>query len=175
MDKTLVIFYSYTGTSKRLAQLLGAQLGWQLGEVVEVRSRGGAAGILRCMADSLLRRRPRIRYEGPDAKNFESVVLVSPVWFYRLAGPMRSFVADCGLDLRAVAVVSVMGSKGGSNAAAEIARLMGREPLLAASFSAREVEDGSCASRLQALGRTLEAAGSETEPLRAATWSARAA
>ena len=127
------------------------------------------------MADSLLRRRPRIRYERPDAKNFESVVLVSPVWFYRLAGPMRSFVADCGLDLRAVAVVSVMGSKGGSNVAAEIARLMGHDPLLAASFSAREVEDGSCASRLEALGRTLEATGSETQHLRAATWSARAA
>ena len=88
---------------------------------------------------------------------------------------MRSFVADCGPDLRAVAVVSVMGSKGGSNAAAEIARLMGREPLLAASFSDREVEDGSCASRLQALGRTQETAGIETEPLRAATWSPRAA
>jgi hypothetical protein len=171
MDKTLVIFYSYTGTSKRLAQLLGAQLGWQLGEVVEVRSRGGMVGMLRCMADSLLRRRPRIRYEGPNTKNFESVVLISPIWFYRLSGPMRSFVADRGADLRAVAVVSVMGAKGGSNAAAEIARLMGRDPLMAASFSAREVEDGSCASRLQAIGQTVEAAGREEEPLRAATLS----
>lgn len=175
MDNTLVIFYSYTGTSKRLAQLLSAQLGWQLGEIVDARPRAGATGLLRCTVDSLLRRRPVIRYEGPELKEFGSVVLVSPIWFYRLAGPMRSFVAERARDLRQVAVVSVMGSKGGLNAAAEIAELLGHAPLLATAFTASEVEDGSCAARLQAFGRSLEAAGKEAAAVRPATWSPRAA
>lgn len=48
----------------------------------------------RRVLDSLLRRRPGIRYQGPDPADFRAVVLVSPIWMYRLAGPMRSFVVD---------------------------------------------------------------------------------
>jgi hypothetical protein len=174
MDKILVVVYSYTGTSRRLAQLLCSQLGWPLGEIVELQTRAGASGTLRCLADSLLRRRPRIRYDGPDPNNFETVVLISPIWVYRLAGPMRSFVAERRAELRQVALASVMGSSGAPNAAAEVAELLGRAPVLDTAFVAREVEDGSCASRLQAFGRALEAAGAEAAAIRPADLSPRA-
>src|SRR5665647_2974058 len=82
--------------------------------------RAGPTGTLRCVADSLLRRRPLIRYDGPGPGKFEAVVLVSPIWIYRLAGPMRSFVADRVADLKRVAVVSVMGAQGASNAVAAV-------------------------------------------------------
>lgn len=173
MDKILVVVYSYTGTSRRLAQLLCSQLGWPLGEIVEVRTRAGATGTLRCVADSLLRRRPLIRYAGPDPGDFEAVVLVSPIWAYRLAGPMRSFVADSRADLRRFAVASVMGSRGAPNAVAEVSDLLGRPPLLDAAFTAREVDDGSCAGRLQAFGRALQAASDDAAPVRPSTWSPR--
>lgn len=175
MDKALVVVYSYTGTSRRLAQLLCSQLDWPLGEIRETRRRAGAAGTLRCVADSLLRRRPLIRYEGPDPRDFGAVVLVSPIWAYRLAAPMRSFVADRRADLPHVAVISTLGSSGGPNAVAEIGRLLGHAPILAAAFTAREVEDGSYAVRLQAFGEALQSSLPGGAPIRPATWSPRAA
>jgi flavodoxin len=175
MDRILVVCYSYTGTSRQLAQLLCAQLGWPLGEIVEARRRSGATGTLRCVADSLLRRRPLIRYDGPDPKDFEAVVLVSPIWIYGLAGPMRSFIADRAAELKQVAVVSVMGAQGASNAVAEIGRLLGHAPLAATSFTSHEVDDGSCADRLQGFGRALEAMGRDAVHVSADSWSPRAA
>lgn len=145
MDKILVVFYSYTGTSRRLVQLLCSQLDWPSGEIVEERARSGASGTLRCVADSLLRRQPRIRYQGPDPRGFGTVVLVSPIWAYRLASPMRSFVADRRDDLQQIAVVSVMGGSGAPNAVAEIGHLLGRAPSLGTAFTTREVDDGSYA------------------------------
>ena len=130
MDKVLVVFYSYTGTCRQLAQLLSAQLGWPTGEIVDAHSRSGPTGTLRCVADTLLRRRPLIRYDGPDPKAFDAVVLVSPIWVYGLAGPMRSFIAERAADLRQVAAISAMGAQGASNAVAEIARLLGHAPVL---------------------------------------------
>ena len=171
MDRTLVVFYSYTGTSRRLVQLLCSQLGWPSGEVVEERARSGASGALRCVADSLLRRQPPIRYQGPDPADFGTVVLVSPIWAYRLASPMRSFVADRRDDLQQIAVLSVMGGSGAPNAVAEIGHLLGRAPLLAAAFTTREVEDGSCAGRLEAFGHALRACSRDSQPVRPASWS----
>ncbi|MEO8656503.1 MAG: flavodoxin, partial [Ramlibacter sp.] len=105
MDTILVVCYSYTGTTRRLARLLCSHQGWPLGEIVEEHPRSGAFGTLRCVLDSLLRRHPAVRYEGPDPADFHTVVLVSPVWMYRLAGPMRSFVARHREALRHVAVI----------------------------------------------------------------------
>jgi flavodoxin len=175
MDKILVVVYSYTGTSRRLGHMLCSQLGWPSGKIVEIDERAGPTGTLRCLADSLLRRRPSIRYEGPDPRDFDAVVLITPIWAWRLAGPMRSFVAGQGDALKQVAVLSVMASEGGPNAVAEIGRMLGRAPVLAAAFKSREVDDGSCAERLEAFGRALQSIRIDGAPVRAAELSPYAA
>ncbi len=155
MDTILVVCYSYTGTTRRLAQLLCSHHGWPLGEIREQQSRSGASGTLRCVLDSLLRRHPAVRYFGPDPEDFHTVVLMSPIWAYRLAGPMRSFVASHRDLVRRFAVVSTMGSAGASNAVTEIAHLLGRPPILAEAFTTREVEDGTGTARLIEIGDRL--------------------
>ncbi|HJV59760.1 MAG TPA: flavodoxin [Albitalea sp.] len=175
MSKVLVVAYSYTGTSLRLAQLLAGLQQWTLAEVREAGPRSGAAGTWRCVMDSLLRRTPAIRYEGPDPAAFDAVVLVSPIWAYRLAGPMRSFVATRRDSLPDVAMISVMGERGAANAVAEVTRLLGRAPLMDTAFKTREVEDGSCGGRLQAFGRAVQQAKDNPLIAREATWSPRAA
>ncbi|HJS02688.1 MAG TPA: flavodoxin [Variovorax sp.] len=161
MSKVLVVVYSYTRTSRRVARLLSQQQGWQLGEITEVRPRSGVLGALRCRLDSLLRRCPEIRYHGPSPRQFDAVVLVSPIWAQRLAGPMRSFVAQRRDDLPDVAVVSVMGDHGAPKAVAEIGRILGRAPFSSTAFTTREVDDLGFAVRLQPLGKAL---GSARQP-----------
>ena len=170
MDSILVVCYSFTGVSRRAAQLLCSHHGWPLGEIRDAHSRGN----VRCVLDSLLRRHPKIAYEGPDPADFRTVVLVSPIWMYRLAGPMRSFVAQHREALRRVAVVSTMGSAGASNAVAEIAQTLGHAPVASAAFTAREIEDGSGTTRLLAFGDTLQPGTPPAHPGRGPAWSAEA-
>jgi hypothetical protein len=174
-NRILVVAYSYTGTSLRLAQWLCSLQGWELGRIEEVAPRRGAMGTLSCVMDSLLRRRPEIEYVGPAPDRFDAVVLVSPIWMYRLASPMRSFVARYQRQLRGIAVVLVMGGKGAPNAVAEIGALANRSPLLSTAFTQREVDDGSCAPRLQAFAEALSKATSQAGSQRTAEWSPRAA
>ena len=175
MSKVLAVVYSYTGTSRRLAQLLVAQQQWTLAEVREARARSGVAGTSRCLLDSFFRRCPEIRYYGSNPNEFDAVVLISPIWAYRLAGLMRSFVAAQCASLRDVAVISVMGESGAPNAVAEVTRLIGRPPLLNAGFKSREVEDGSCAGRLNAFGKAVQEARDSSLVVRPSAWSPRAA
>jgi hypothetical protein len=165
-DKTLIVCYSNTGTSRRVADLLASKFQWQRGEVRETRSRAGTAGMLRCVLDSLLRRHPEIRYDGPDPRGFETVVLIAPIWVAELAGPMRSFVRDRAPCLKQVAVISVMGGKGATNAFAEIDRILGRPPILSTSFTAREVDDGSYSSGLEVFGSAVRDYAKNEETVR---------
>jgi len=171
MSKVLTVLYSYTGTCRQLARLMCSQQGWPLGEVIETRPRGGAWGFCRGVLDSWFRRQPPIRYAGPPLESFDAVVLVAPIWAYRLASPMRSFVATHKTQLRHVAVVSVMGGSGAPNAVAEVGRLTGRPPLASIAFTTREVVDGSCAARLQSFGVMVEALEDRSDSPRMPAWS----
>ncbi|QBK05417.1 flavodoxin [Hylemonella gracilis] len=157
-SNVLVVVYSYTGTSLAVAKLMCSQQHWALASIQEIRSRGGAWGYWRCLLDSFLRRHPPIRYNGPPPGDFDVVVLVSPIWAWRLAGPMRTFASLQRARLPAVAVVSVMGGQGAENAVAEISDILGRAPTLSTAVTAREVDDGSCAARLQAFGSAVQSA-----------------
>ncbi|WP_439590330.1 flavodoxin family protein [Hydrogenophaga sp.] len=167
----LVVVYSYTGTSLAVAKLICVQQNWNLGWIEETRSRRGAWGTWRCLLDAFLRRRPPIRYHGPPPGDFDAVVLVSPIWALRLAGPMRSFVAAERARLPEVAVVSVMGGQGGPHAVAEIADILGRAPIMTTTVTAREVDDGSGAARLQAFGTAVQSAENSSAVVRPSTWS----
>lgn len=171
----LIVCYSHTGTSRRVAELLASQFQWPRGEVREVRSRAGAAGILRCVADSLFRRHPAIRYEGPDPRDFEMVVLIAPIWLSRLAGPMRSFVSDRAPTLKQVAVISVMGGHGAANAFSEIGQILGHPPVVSTSFTASEVDDGSYSSELEVFGNAVRDCTKRDEAVRPADLSPRVA
>jgi len=174
MNKVLVVVYSYTGTSRKAAELLCSQQGWRLEEISEVRARRGASGNLRCLLDSLFRRSPEVRYDGPSPQDFDAVVLVSPIWGQQLAGPMRSFVARRREHLPDVAVVSVMGGSGAPNAVAEIGRILGRAPILSTAFTMREVDNGSFAARLQAFGTAVRGMEDSQAAVRPVTLSPQA-
>jgi hypothetical protein len=172
MSKVLVVVYSYTGTSRRLAQMLAAWQEWPIGEIRDATAR---KGMWRCIVDSMFSRRPAIVYDDPDPGAFDAVVLISPIWAYRLAGPMRSFVASRRKQLRDVAVLSVMGSRGAPNAVAEVTRLIGRTPIMDAAFTSREVEDSSFAGRMEAFGNAVQQAEEHLEVvMRPAVWSPQA-
>lgn len=175
MSKILVIVYSYTGTCRQLTELLCDQQGWPMAEITDAMPRRGVRGVWRCLLDSWLRRQPPIRYRGLPPTGFDAVVLVAPVWAYRLAGPMRSFVASWGESLPDVAFAPMTGGRGTRSAIAEISRLIGRAPILSTAFTARDFEGGRDAQRLHAFGDGVRAAKAAQVVTRPAIWSPQTA
>lgn len=171
MTDILVVFYSYTGVSRRVAQLLSSHHGFSLGEIHEVKHRAGALGGLRCVLDSLLGRHPAIRYEGPDPADCRAVVIVSPIWAYQMAGPMRSFLREYKSRIHRYAQVTVMNAAGASNAVAEAARLMGSAPVMTGEFLSRRIEDGTGTGDLLEFGDALVHAVESPASRRAAAWT----
>ena len=167
----LLVFYSLSGTGRRAAEALAAMRDWRLAEIVEPAPRTGFVGTLRCVVDSLLRRRVPIHYRGPYPGSYTTVVLISPVWAGRMAAPMRSFIAKHAAELPNVALLTVMGGRGAPEVVAEAGRLLGRSPILSTAFTTREIEDGSGTARLSAFADALHGAQQASAAVRPALWS----
>ena len=154
MARVLIVVHSRTGHCRRLARSLAEARRWTLAEDDYL---DGGADYGRCALDALLRRRPRIRYGGPNPATFDAVVLVSPVWCWRLSPPMRGFVRDMRGKLTNVGVVSCMGGSGAGNALAEVERLVGRRAIGHVAFRQSEVEAGRYVEALKAFADAVEA------------------
>ncbi|WP_051361861.1 flavodoxin family protein [Solimonas soli] len=127
MKDALIVYYSRSGNTRRLAQQLAARLDADLEEIRERRGRGGALGFLRSLYDALREREPPIEPPNLDASGYKVVIVGSPVWTGHVAAPVRRYLTQYAGALRRLAFFCTYRDAGGPEALAEMAAL--REPL----------------------------------------------
>ena len=91
-NAALVIYYSKTGHTARLARMIGQALGADLFQLETPRYRVPYLGYLRAGKDSLSGTLPPLR-ALPDLGGYDIVALGTPVWTSYPATPMRAFLA----------------------------------------------------------------------------------
>jgi hypothetical protein len=133
----LVVFYSLSGRSRQVAEWLAAALKADIDEIVEVAPRDfEARGIVRSLIDSYLHRRPAIRPMGKPVAAYDRVILVTPTWAARLAGPARTWLHEEGARAKTLGLVLQSGAGAAyPKVLSEFAATVGRppEPLLTVS------------------------------------------
>jgi flavodoxin len=92
MSKVLVVQYSRTGNTRRLAEAIVAATGWELETIVDTRDRSGVLGFLRSGLEAMLRRKSRLRPAQKDPREYDLVVIGSPVWDRSVSVPVRTWV-----------------------------------------------------------------------------------
>lgn len=94
-DKTLIVYYSRTGKSRLLCDVLQQHISSDLIEVKtldEDRYRLGRIGYYRAAFDSIFNRYIPIEPEQPDFSSYSSMIIVSPVWNWKLSTPIRTLL-----------------------------------------------------------------------------------
>jgi flavodoxin len=160
MDRIGIVFYSRTGTARAAAERLASLSGWPVHEVRDAVPRFGLGGDARCVIDSLLKRSPDFRYDGPALNELDHVVLIAPVWLRSLAAPMRAFLKTQGRLIKAYSAICVMSGYGGFRAIDDIATLAGSKPRSILLLKQYDVLSEECdASLCRFKEQTLAAAG----------------
>lgn len=155
MPDTLLIYFSRSGTTERLASQLAAKLGADLELVKPHVSYKGMGGYLRGIWHSLLRRRPAVE-RGRDPGNYANVIIGSPIWAGRLSAPMRGYLAQVRGRIGPAAAFWVSGSGNAyKTVAAEIEQLTGRALLATASLGQREVGTAAADAKLETMAQAL--------------------
>ncbi len=128
MNRIGIVFYSRSGTGRAVADRLAELTRWPVHEVRDAAPRIGLYGDLRCIVDSVFKRKPAFRYAGPSLDSYDHVVLITPVWLRSLAAPMRAFLDTERPLLPAYSVICVMSGYGGFRAVDDIATVTGARP-----------------------------------------------
>lgn len=90
--KALVIFYSFTGNTRKTASLLAEALKADLAEFTCKAYDYGLWGALRQALDVFTGGTPPIELPTELTKDYDLVVVAGPVWAARPAPPLRTFI-----------------------------------------------------------------------------------
>lgn len=139
--KTLVAYYSRTGTTRHSARQIASALHADLEEIREATSRAGAFGYLRSARDVITGRHPEIATPREDPAAYDLVVTGTPVWMGHASSPVQTYVADLGTRCRRVAFFSTYKSHP-RLVFAELARACGQAPAATLAVKAGRLRKG---------------------------------
>ena len=90
--KALIVYFSRTGRTRKVAEAIASLTGSDLEEIREKRGRGGPLGWLRSGMESTRGLLPNIEPLGKDPASYDLVVIGTPIWASNASSPIRAFV-----------------------------------------------------------------------------------
>lgn len=91
--RTLIVYYSLSGTTAKVAKDLAALLGADLAEIHCDRYRRGFIGYIRAAYDSLRGKLPAVALPVAVDQPCDLMIVAGPIWAGHTATPVRAFFA----------------------------------------------------------------------------------
>ena len=133
--KTLVVYYSFSGNNRLLAQHLQKRLNADLQEIAEVKPRTGFTILL----DVFFRRTPKIVASRINWPQYSRVILLAPIWAGRIASPLKAFLRLAKQHLPQYCFISLCGTGHNKNLKKELTQLTGQEPEFVLELSVNDL------------------------------------
>jgi flavodoxin len=169
-SRILIVYYSRSGTTRKVAESLAAALKCDSEEIVEAKSRSGILGYLRSVIEARRRSPAAIALPTRDPSSYDLIVIGTPVWAWSLSSPVRAYMMANAARLPAVAFFCTLGGAGSDRAFAQMQDVAGKPPRASFAVTAQDVASGASAPRLAGFVRALGSSGSAAPtPKRAAS------
>jgi multimeric flavodoxin WrbA len=94
MGKTLVVYYSRSGNTKKVAELLKEQLKCDVEEIMDLKNRKGLFGFISGGRDAMKRKHTQIEPVKNDLGEYKMVILATPVWASTTSPAIRTYAAN---------------------------------------------------------------------------------
>jgi flavodoxin len=117
--RTLIVYYSFTGNNETLAGMLRQKLGCDSLKIREQKKRN----VLTIMLDVLFSRNPKIEPYDLSIREYDQLILVSPIWAGKVASPLNTFLRNEWTNIGLYSFITVCGG-GDENQKEKISRAL---------------------------------------------------
>lgn len=157
MSRILIVYFSRTGYTQRVAESLAQMLDAQLEPITEPRSRRGFFGYIRSAREAMRRRDVDLAALAADPGDFDLVLIGTPVWASHPSSPARTLAMRWQGRVKRVALFCTLGGSGAEAALADLQLALGQAPVATLALTDRELDAGTAAPKLEAFAATLRA------------------
>jgi flavodoxin len=152
--KTLVVYYSRDGSTRKVAEELKGLLSADVEEITEPKGRGGPMGWIRSGQEGAKGTVVPINPTKTDPSAYDVVIIGTPIWAWNVSSPIRSYMVEAKAKLPKVAFYCCMDSKPGETLGV-METLAGKAPVAKAEFISKEVKEGVFKEKAKAFAESI--------------------
>lgn len=150
--RTLIIYYSLTGNTQKVAEALASKFNADIKRIKDRRTRKGMFGTLRTVYQALCSRPGKIYYISADPAQYDLVIIGAPVWMMKLAAPLRTYILNEKHRFNKVAFFCTEGSSGGAGVFNTMENLCAKKPIATLEVTRAEIKSGEYKEKINNFG-----------------------
>ncbi|WP_052296494.1 flavodoxin family protein [Candidatus Epulonipiscium viviparus] len=112
--KTLVVYYSRKGNTKRVAEAIANELSAELFEIKPLKKYGFFSALFASKSQIKKGVAPPLEDSNVEMNKYNDVIVGTPVWWGSFAPPVRSFLRKQDLSRKPVRIFCTCGGKPGN-------------------------------------------------------------
>jgi hypothetical protein len=125
----LVVYYSRTGMTRLLSNMLVDELDCAVEELTDLRPRHGLLGLVSRGIDGALERHTQLAPVREDPSQYELVIVATPVWNRSVCSAVRTYLNEHQGRFRRIAFALAQSSVGRSRVFQQMEELTGMAPI----------------------------------------------
>jgi len=159
--KSLVVYYSRTGTTKAAGEAIARELGADCEEIIDLKKRTGLRPIRWLIAGMDARRRKLTNIRAQKKpENYDMIIIGTPIWNKKMTPAVRTYLTNKNLDGKKVGFFCTGGGSSMKKALEEMKELVPKSVVTGnLGISAREVKSGSYEEKIKSFVESLAGCG----------------
>lgn len=157
--KVLIVYYSLTGNTARVANDLARELNADVEALRDHTPRIGSFGLLRAAFDALRNARTRIDPPQRDPVQYDLTIVGTPVWASHITPAVRTYLQQMQHRIGRIAFFATCANTGYDRITPALERAANRKAITSTTFNARELSDSEAyREKLAAFVRAISSA-----------------
>ncbi len=147
--KILVVYYSRTGNTRKIAQEIATKLGCDIEELIDTKNRKGFLGYLKSGYDAIRKRPTILQPLKTNAEEYDLVIIGTPIWGWNVSTPVRTYIIQNRGKFNKIAFFCTMGGSGDAKAFETMSTLTGLVPVSTMAITEKELKGGRYSTKLE--------------------------
>ena len=140
MGKDLVVYFSRSGTCKKVGEEIATKIGSETLEITDEVNRKGFFGFIRTLKLAGKGEVSNIMPKEIDLSGYEKIIIGTPVWMSTVCNPIRTFLIDYADELPDVAFYCCLGSKGAEDTFRIMQKVCRKDPLATLTMTKKGIK-----------------------------------
>ncbi|MCS7098115.1 MAG: hypothetical protein NZ922_03955 [Candidatus Methanomethyliaceae archaeon] len=147
--KCLVVFYSRTGNTKKVAEKIAEILNCDIEEIVDIKNRSGIIGFLRSGYEAARRKLTIIAKTKYNPSDYDVVIIGTPVWAGNISVPIRTYIIMNRNKFNKLAFFCTMKMRSSPMIFKEMRELCQKDPISALIIRTSEINSGTYIKKVE--------------------------
>lgn len=155
--KTLIVYYSRTGTTKKVGENISFWLKAKREEVIDEKNRKGPIGYVIAGKDATNKKFTKISKQEWDPKEFNMIIIGTPVWAWTITPAIRTYIEKYKdiLKEKELGFFCTMGANGDKQTFEVMEKLIGRKPKATLALKTKEVVQSEYETKIREFVKKL--------------------